>query len=329
MSPSGLPLLPDFAARLLEKWASRRIQHRGNETELDNRQLYILPTRHGMVFFIVLMINLVAAINYEISLGFMLVFLLAAIGFLSIIYTHINLNHLKASISNARAVFAGQDAEFPISLNSLKHKNHFSVILQNSNGKKISLDIRNDSNNIALLPIKTSQRGKLAINRFKIYSEYPLGLFHVWSWLELDAHCIVYPHPLSFNYRQHGSDSLAGSKATNESGYDDFSGIRKYQEGDPPNHLAWKAIARTGSLQTKHYSAEKNPDIVLSWYNLPDKMDTETRLSILCYQVIQNDAGGNRYGLVLPGLSIHPASGLHHRHQCLLALATFGSSGND
>ena len=329
MNQAGLPLLPGFAARLLEKWASKRIRHRGRDTILDYNHLYILPTRHGITFFISLLIILLAAINYEISLGYMLVFLLTAIGFLGIIHTHINLNHLKVSITNAPAVFAGQNAEFPISITALKNKNHFGIILQSDVGLVAKTDINESTNNvIASLPVKTSQRGRLKLKRIKIYSEYPFGLFHVWSWLELDAQCMVYPHPVPYTLRNHGHHKLTGTKVTNENGYDDFAGIRKYQKGDAPNHLAWKAIARSGELQTKYYAAETSPIQLISWYQLPDSMDIEQRLSILCYQVIEADNHGALYGLKLPGMEIKPSSGLHHRHHCLQTLAMFGNSNH-
>jgi uncharacterized protein (DUF58 family) len=322
---ADLPLVPGFLARFIERWAVRRLPEAGQSTTLVRQRIYILPSKSGMTFFIVLLVILFGAINYENSLAFMLTFLLGSIGFLGMLYTHQNLNHLSLSVLPTKPVFAGQNAAFPLLLSARPGSNHLNIRLQGPDGQVTGSSLTTDSGEVrALVNVQARQRGRLYLKRIKVYSEFPLGLFHAWSWVELSNHCLVYPQPDSHPAHFHRQGQPSGSRSGEASGNDDFAGIRAYQKGDSPMHLAWKAVARTGELQTKHFHADAGNEVWLDWYQLPDTMDTEQRLCILCRQVLDADQLGLSYGLQLPGLRITPAGGLQHRQQCLKQLALFG-----
>jgi uncharacterized protein (DUF58 family) len=53
----------------------------------------------------------------------------------------------------------------------------------------------------------------------------------------------------------------------------------------------------------------------------------EERLSQLCFWVLEFDRSNQEYGLRLPGVVIHPASGESHRTQVLRHLALWGLTG--
>ncbi len=321
-----LPLLPNFLARFIERWAVKRLPETNIETTITRHRLYILPTRNGIVFFIVLLVILTGAINYENSSGFMLTFLLGSIGFLGMIHTHQNLNHLKITALSSKAVFAGQTALFPLRLQSKNKHQHLSILFPGNKKTPCCANLRADQHETLInLPVTTTKRGYLFMERTKVYTEFPLGLFHAWSWINLDAHCLVYPEPDTQALRFEYNGQQNGLLSAEQTGYDDFAGIREYQKGDPPKHLAWKAIAKTGKLQTKNFHTETGNEIWLSWYRLAENMDIEKRLSVLCRWVIDAENKGIKYGLNIPDKKILPASGLQHRHNCLKSLALFGS----
>ncbi len=321
---SELPLIPSFLARFLETWASRRLPKPGEETTLVRQRIYILPTRHGVTFFITLLVILFGAINYENSLGFMLTFLLGAIGLLGMLYTHENLNHLHVKILASKPVFAGQVAQFPLTLSNHKGNSHLNLKFQSIDGNVSSASLSNKEHSKAFVLVNANHRGRIHLKRVKIFTEFPLGLFHAWSWVELRANCIVYPKPEPHVPKISYQGKLLGTRPSEDIGNDDFAGIREYQKGDAPNHLAWKVIAKTGELQTKHFYADAGNEIWLSWYRLPETLNTEKRLSILCRCVLDADKHGINYGLEIPDSKIQPASGLHHRHLCLKTLALYG-----
>ena len=324
---NGLPLMPDFISRIIEKWASKRLPKTHHSTTLVRQRIYILPTRHGIGFLIILIFILVGSVNYENSLGYLLTFLLTGIGFLGMIHTHQNLNHLSLSSMASKPVFAGQNAIFPLRLSSDNGKDHFNILFQSQLSKEAGASISSEqSESVIEIPRISKKRGFLKLGRVKVFTEFPLGLFHAWSWIELDAQCLIYPapetHPPAFNF----AAGKTNGRTTELSGNDDFAGIRDYQQGDSSSLLAWKAIARSGKLQSKLFYGESGNEIWLRWSDLPANMDSEQRLSILCRWILECDNKGISYGLDIPEKKISPASGLQHQNNALKALAVYGNN---
>lgn len=322
---SSLPLIPQFFERFILKWAEKRQPLTHSQITVNHRQLYILPTRHGIAYFLILLLILFGSINYENSLGYMLTFLLVALGFLAMIYTHFNINQLVIKLGRAEPVFAGQDILFPVYISQSSNATRPNLKLLSETGQTSTAHLIDQTETECKLSLTTHHRGYLSPGRIKLSSEYPLGLFHAWSWLKLQSKCLVYPapdshhHPLSFL-----DDNSQGITISDKQGVDDFAGIRQYHVGDLPNHMAWKAIAKTGELQTKLFNHETSKKIWISWKNTSEILDIEQRLSILCRMIIDACENNTVYGLDIPGTSIAPASGLQHKHQCLKALALFG-----
>ena len=85
---------------------------------LTQKRVYILPTGTGVFFSVLLLVMLVGAVNYNNSLGFMLVFLLAGLLVISILYTYRNLLHLQISTRTIAPVFAGERLVVPVLLDN-------------------------------------------------------------------------------------------------------------------------------------------------------------------------------------------------------------------
>ena len=322
---SHLPLLPQFAERFIQNFAEKRQPKASHQVVIDRRRLYILPTRHGVVFFIVLLLTLLGAINYENSLGFMLSFLLGSLGFLGMIYTHQNINHLEISIGRAESVFVNQEILYPVTIIQTRLESHPNIKLMSDDGKTVTTHLINTQSVELKLPVTAKQRGYVPIGRIKLFSEYPLGLFHAWSWLNLESRCLVYPEPDPHHYPfTLASNNSVGQTSDNKRGVDDFEGIREYQHGDSPKHMAWKSIAKTGELQTKLFNNESSQEIIIRWTDTLETLEIEQRLSILCRMVLDAHDQSLVFGLDIAGTSINPACGLQHKHQCLKALALFG-----
>jgi len=321
----GLPLLPHFFQRFIQNWADRRQPAPHYQVTVDHRHLYILPTRHGIAFALILLLILFGAINYENSLAFMLAFLLGSLCLLGMIYTHQNINRLQIRVGRPEPVFVGQDILFPLTVSQSEPRLRGNIQLQAENDKSIHLQLIDGLSTDCKLPLKAVQRGYISARRIRLFSEYPLGLFYAWSWLNLRARCLVYPapdtehHPLSAS-----SEKNTGELSSHKSGVDDFAGIREYRAGDPASHMAWKAIARTGVLQTILFNSDVSQDVCISWWQTAETLDTEKRLSILCRMVLDASEQSIRFALEIPGSQIAAGSGRQHKHRCLKALALFG-----
>ena len=159
-----LPLVPDFLSLYITQWANKRLPEPDYKASIIRKRLYILPTRHGIAFFLILVLTLTGAINYENSLAFMLTFLLASICFLGMIYSHQNINNLIFRSSPAKPVFLGQTALFPVSIKTSKKRSYFSVCLETYHSSSIRCNLleQQDESNISI-PVKTSKRGYLPL----------------------------------------------------------------------------------------------------------------------------------------------------------------------
>jgi len=82
---------------LSQRWSQvlERIRERERRQQspvrLDLRRIFILPTRSGIIFGLILMAMLIGSINYNNSLGFLLTFTLVGLGLVSILHTFRNL----------------------------------------------------------------------------------------------------------------------------------------------------------------------------------------------------------------------------------------------
>ena len=79
---------------------------------LGTRSIFILPTRHGLVFALVLVALLLAAVNYSNALAYLLTFLLAGMAIVSLLHTQRNLLGLELTATGGDPVFAGEVAHF-------------------------------------------------------------------------------------------------------------------------------------------------------------------------------------------------------------------------
>ena len=134
----------------------------------------------------------------------------------------------------------------------------------------------------------------------------------------------VFPKPAEIVFPPAaGAGPDGGARAASGTGSEDFDGLRPYHPGDPPGHIAWKAVARGRGMAVKQFSGSAGGAVFLDWAHIREQ-DREKRLSILCKMVLDADRGGLVYGLRLPGRTLPPAAGPAQRLACLTALARFG-----
>jgi uncharacterized protein (DUF58 family) len=285
---------------------------------LVQRRVFILPTRQGLVFALVLMTMLLGAINYTLSLGFILGFLLTALAFNAMFYPFANLARLSISAGRTAPVFAGDTALFTLNLSNPGQRHRYAIGLCRERGAR-----NGEAVEFADVGIPSERRGALRPGRVTLYTEFPLGLYHAWSYVNPDASCIVYPRPAPKGSPFPAVEAVTGSGPSRGAGQDDFAGLRAYHTGDPPRHVAWKAAARGQGLLTKQFSGEAAPEVWLSWTQLPQRMDVEEKLSWLTRWVLDADTLHVSYGLRLPGVELPMGRGEMQRQRCLEALALF------
>jgi uncharacterized protein (DUF58 family) len=289
---------------------------------LSQRRVYILPTRQGLAFGLSLVLMLIGSINYNLSLGYLLTFLLAGLGVVSILHTFRNLAHLYVSAGRVAPVFAGETARFEIILENKSAFDRFSLDLV-CRGTAESCDVRARRFASVPVPMKTEKRGWLQLERVTMETRFPLGLIRAWSYVQPDMRALVYPKPDRSPLPATHPVAESGESLAAGSGADDFAGLRPYQAGDSPRHIAWKAAARDESLLTKTFAGRASSELWFDWERLPADMHVEARLSRLARWVLLAEEQGLRYGLRLPGVTVPLGEGLAHRDSCLKELALY------
>jgi len=303
---------------------------------LGHRRVYIVPSRLGLLFGGVLLILLVGSINYALSLGFALTFLLAGMGIAGMVQTARNLAQLSVRAARVEPVFAGETARFLLVLGNAGEFDRPEILVRElASGSRCRLDIGAAAAAEAALAIPAERRGWLPLGRVMLETRFPLGLFRAWSYVQPESRCLVYPRPEPGALPPPAPNARAGSGRAHTQGSDDFSGLRSYQPADSPRHVAWKSVARSDTQQqsrsedmlTKQFAGDAATELWLDLRELPASLGLEARLSRLAGWVLAAERGGALYGLRLPGTELAPERGEAHRAACLQALALYRADG--
>ena len=288
---------------------------------LVQRRIFILPTRQGYTFAFTTLVLLVASINYALSLGFVLTFTLMSMAGVAMLHTWRNLAHLKLRPGRCDPVFAGETAHFGVTIET-PALTRFAVAVRRKDEDPVYADVSVAETSAIALPVVAARRGFLRCGRLEIFTRYPVGFFHAWSYVDFNLRVIVYPRPDPAAGMPPAQSRSASEEGIPIAGDEEFHMLRAYHPGDAPKLIAWKALAREQGLLTKEFSAMASSELWIDWEEAR-AADVETRLSMLCHWVLQADRFGQSYGLRLPGNVIAPSRGDAHRTRCLEALALF------
>ena len=323
----------------LRRWFESRIALTDSVT-LTQRTVYILPTRPGLMLALTLAVLLVASINFQLNLGYLLTFLLAGTALVGMHICHGTLRGLSMNLIAPGAQYAGANAAFDIKLTNqrrtVRHGIGLSVLdPQAVDGQRGAVrhwawtDVPAQGSCVVQVAFSPQRRGLHRLPTLTAETRFPLGTFRVWTVWRPAAQVMVYPAP-----EPHppplppGEPRAQGAGAARAQGRGEFDGVRAYRRGDPLKSVVWKKAARTGeqSGESGGLVVRDTPQAQRHelWLDLRQAgpMDTEHKLSRLCAWVLQADRLGLNYGLRLGTLHVKPASGEAHKRRCLEALAT-------
>ena len=288
---------------------------------LGTRQIYILPTRYGVLFGVMLLALLVGSINYSLSLGYFVTFLLASLGNMAMLYTWRNLVHIQVEVLAATPVFAGETANITVQIKDTKNQARYAIFGHFSTNEKSITNIAANSLEAMHISLATAQRGWQKLPNLTLYTEFPLSLLHAWAYIQSPLQVLVYPTPAEFSPlpAQALANANLGNSVTNQ-GDDEFSGHKAYQIGDAQSRVDWKASSRSQSLLTKQYSGHGQNTLWLNWAQT-NGLEYEARISQMTLWVIDAQAAQLSYGLILPGNTLPPNNSALHYEKALTLLA--------
>ncbi len=296
---------------------------------LDRKQLSIRPTRHGMLFLVILGAMMAGSVNYNNNAGFILVFLLGGMALISLYHSRNNLTGLGIVFVSAAPVFAGETARFILEVQSNGQERVGLTLSLPGQTDPLTASIGQEKSTRVPLPLKTVTRGVVSPGRLTLSSVYPFGLFRFQARIPVPMTCLVYPAPAEGpDVERLGDGRQDGSASGRDAGPDDFQGLTVYQPGQDVGRIYWKALSRGQGVFVKQFTAGAGGELLLDFDALPPT-DTEHRLSRLCRMVVSAERQNITYGLKLPDRLVPPARGPGHRHHCLKVLALFGKKEPD
>ena len=287
---------------------------------LSYKRIYILPTKRGLGFVMLIGVLLLIAFIYNNNLVYLLSFLLASLFFISILHTVKGLEGLVIRKAYSPNVFAGEFAENSLVIENGSNTSRYTVQLGLDKENIRAVDINARGNVRVSMPQRVNKRGWFIANRATIASCYPFGLFRAWHKLDIELKTLVYPQPMMQDCPLPENNSSDSAQGNAQKGQDDFYGLQSYQPGDGIRHIHWRSFAKGQGLFVRQYSGAQSSEIWLD-YEQTTGADQEERLSQMCRWVLEADKAEVAYGFRLTGLVIEPGRGEVHSTQCLEALA--------
>jgi len=307
----------------LNNYLLRRVTKQKQVT-LSHRKIYILPTKEGLYFALLLLLMLLTAINFSNNLIYFFTFFLSSIAIIGMIYTQINLLGISLRCGKAQADYCGEIIQLPILIERQNRSSQSNLTIRLQLGETIKvIDILADHREL-IFPIKTKQRGLLVVPPIHISSAYPLRLFKAWSVIKLTSTTLIYPKPEAF----HLDSSLLHAEGSSQTGLkpgdDEFYGLQPYIPGTSLKKVNWKMVAKGQGMYLKQFvEGSQQHKYWLDFDSFVATVGVEKRLSYLCYLIQLASAQDDVYGLKLSGESVPLGRGKQHNAQCLKLLALY------
>jgi len=340
-----------WAGRFQRWWESRHTPT--DHWVLTQRNVYILPTGTGLAFAALLLALLLASINYQLSLGYLLTFALAASAVASMHITHATLSGLHLRLQPVGRVSVGETLTWTLVIDNPgrarwglgfawgTRRVAASAGLAAPSGSPVWLDIGAQSQASVNLTAQAVRRGHWLAPPIALETRFPLGLFRAWTWWRPATLATVWPQPEQPCPPMPGAQTLQGSnpdehddatpqapsmpQATLAHGEAEIVGLRPYRPGDRLNQIAWRRVPADGgwlSLDTQLQPPDR-PDapVHLRWSDTASLGDEEARWSRLAAWVERAHETGQAFALHLPDATLAMGEGPEHRRQALDALA--------
>lgn len=291
---------------------------------VSHQRVYIVPTRRGWAFLLALLLMLVASVNYALSLGYALCFLLTGLFAATLLHTYRNLAGLQVMRIDGGECFAGESLPFNVTLTNNRSQARHGLCLSTRLARLPGTRLEMQESRTVALQLPTEQRGAHALGRLTLQSDWPLGLWTCWSYLHVPAQGLVYPRPEEDAPALPLSAGDAGELRPTIGRQGDVSGLRNYQPGDSIGSIAWKSAARGQGLLVRTFDTDEGLGQTVFSLQQTGLQSLEEQLSRLCAWILQAESTQTAYALQLPARQLAAAHGKDQQSLALQALALHG-----
>jgi len=242
-------------------WLSRMA--RADHKHLTVRNIYALPTRAGWMMLLTTTVLMLATINYQLNLGYLLIFLLLGSGIVGLYLAYSQLAARRFSLDTSQPLTSTLGATAQIRL-------------------IVSHVDRSVADEVHTLTHRFFEVGLLPLPAVVIETRYPLGLMRMWSVWRLAT-------PIRIDAPDADEGHYAHTKQASMSTQHDHASwgdARGYRVGDSPRDLLWKTVAkrpdtpqswgvresdRTSQTQTATFTALRVPPLISNPQTALDK----------------------------------------------------------
>lgn len=343
--PTGAPARAAPRARATplrsrwRRWWDARLT-RSDTHVLTQRTIYILPTGSGWLFGLLLVVLLLASINFQLSLGYGLTFLLAGSALMSIHLTHGTLRGLRLHLRPPQPGFAGDEIPLDVVVDNPGRARHGLWLgWRDEAGRPdagVWLEVAAHDRHPVRLRQRARRRGPQPLPALVLSTRFPFGLFQAWTVWRPASTLPVWPRPEPTPPPLPAAAGAGTGMQGKAPAGAEFQGVRPWRHGDAPRQVVWKKAARLAATLVpdepwdpmRLVSRDTTPPAGQSlWLDMASTglrdADPEARLSRLAAWVLQADRCGLRAGLRLGGVTIAPDTGPVHRRVLLDALAAW------
>jgi uncharacterized protein (DUF58 family) len=308
-----------------------------NEIELVQRRIYVLPSMRGWAVIGIGILLLLVGINYQLSLAYVVAFLLGGLMQVALHSTYRNLRGLRVRVGKSPRCVASEMLHFPLTVFSPERMREGIRIergIKKQKGKKrllqrpVSMRIRADQQRALAIEVQTTQRGIVALGRLLIESRAPYGLIRAWSYAHFEWVGLVEPAPEA---PAPGLPYATGSNAQQHQRADvahDPDMLREYAHGDSLKRVAWKQVAKSGEWYTRTGETGQRGEVELSWQDT-SLTDTEARLSRIAAWIDRARNENAAFSLTIPNGHLPLADSAPHHDEALSMLAVFPKPLNE
>ena len=314
-----------FRAARFKAWLDRRVPP-AQTIQLSHRNIFIVPTLHGFGFVLILLLVLIAGINYQNALAHALAFLMLGLFLVAMLQTYRNLAGLVLSQTVPIEGFVGQKISVAFQVQSDVGRVYDGLFFYWPN-LPVAQGFGVDHNGTTIFRQSIpAHRGWYEPGRLRLETVYPFGLFRAWSWLDFDCKILSYPKPVPCEGRVSQEDSELKAGRRSSLGADDVKALRDFQDGDDQRPIHWRASAKLDRLIVKSYESQQ---LSSQWLRLAalEALPMADRLGGLAYLIEAASKRGDAFGLDLYGQQLPVASGPGQERKALKRLALFDWPG--
>ena len=318
-----MPARPTLRQRIDDWWHSRLPIT--DTWTLGQRNIYIVPTRGGLSFALLLVVMLLSSINYQLNLGYILTFLLGGASLASMHMTHATLRGLTLRMRTGAPVFAGEPALLEVIITNPGAARYALAVRLHDRDRHghsfVSVDVPAQGQASATVSLVPPLRGRHPIPALVVETGFPFGLFRAWTVWRPASKVLAWPRPEQPPPPLPVAQSVPGDQPSPERAMgSETEGVRAWRRGDTLRQVVWKKAAHSGDLVSRETSTAATRELWLDW-GATAGLDTEHRLSRLTAWVERSHHGALLYGLRLPGDTLGVGHGDAHRRAALERLA--------